>query len=361
MQHVAGAGWEATVVSGMRQAKRPVSALLAGPYGHPYHPMLVTIPIGSWIASLGFDLASHLVSSPGFLAEGSQWLIGIGVLGAVVAGLVGLLDLAAIPVGTAAFRTACMHMFLNMTLTFGYAADFAWRYHAHAYRAPVNPVLVAISAVSVSTLCVSGYLGGKLTYRYGVRVASERTQALGYLQPGEPLPSRQRAELPPPSGAPSRLLSGLVSAATTGSRHVSHTSWAVSFSPQRCSSSRGGPVSAARYLSPHCIRVTMTGYRSRPASVSPYSNLAGCSEYWRRSSMPEPTSARRRAAIVSRGAPVLRTISSNRRLPRNTSRTASSAHFSPTTSSVRATEHSRGCAETATMPRRYQVSPKTGR
>src|SRR5215467_9132813 len=98
------------MASGMRQAKRPLSALLAGPYGHPYHPMLVTIPIGSWFASLGFDVASHLVSKPGFLAQGSQWLIGIGVLGAVIAGLVGLLDFAVIPVGTAAFRTACTHM-----------------------------------------------------------------------------------------------------------------------------------------------------------------------------------------------------------------------------------------------------------
>ena len=194
MRDVAGAGWEATVVSGMRQAKRPVSALLAGPYGHPYHPMLVTIPIGCWFASLGFDLASHVVSKPGFLAEGSQWLIGIGVVGAMVAGLVGLLDLAAIPAGTAAFRTATTHMCLNLLLTFGYAADFAWRYHAHAYGAPVNPVLVAISAVCVSTLCVSGYLGGKLAYRYGVRVASERVQAEGYLQPGAPLTRRRHAD-----------------------------------------------------------------------------------------------------------------------------------------------------------------------
>ena len=193
MLDVAGAGWEATVVSGMRQAKRPVSAL-AGPYGHPYHPMLVTIPIGSWFASLGFDVASQVAGRPGFLAEGSQWLIGIGVLGAVIAGLVGLLDLAAIPAGTAAFRTACTHMCLNMLITFSYAADFAWRYHAHAYRAPVNPALVGISAVCVSTLCVSGYLGGKLTYRYGVRVASERTEAEGYLQPGAPLVTRQHAD-----------------------------------------------------------------------------------------------------------------------------------------------------------------------
>lgn len=28
-------------------AKRPVSALVAGPYGHPFHPILVTVPIGA--------------------------------------------------------------------------------------------------------------------------------------------------------------------------------------------------------------------------------------------------------------------------------------------------------------------------
>ena len=32
-------------------AKRPVTKL-AGPYGHPFHPALVTVPIGAWVASL---------------------------------------------------------------------------------------------------------------------------------------------------------------------------------------------------------------------------------------------------------------------------------------------------------------------
>ena len=32
------------------RAKRPASPV-AGPYGHPFHPILVTIPIGSWVAS----------------------------------------------------------------------------------------------------------------------------------------------------------------------------------------------------------------------------------------------------------------------------------------------------------------------
>jgi len=62
----------------VQQAKRPVSAALAGPYGHPFHPMLVTVPIGAWVAALVFDIASRFVAEPGFLAQGALWLIGRG-------------------------------------------------------------------------------------------------------------------------------------------------------------------------------------------------------------------------------------------------------------------------------------------
>jgi uncharacterized membrane protein len=168
------------MATGMRQAKRPLSALLAGPYGHPYHPMLVTIPIGAWMTSLGFDVASHLASRPAFLVHGSEWLIAIGVAGAIAAGMIGFLDLAVIPVGTPAFRTACTHMYINVTLIVAYSANFAWRYRSSA-RGPVDAGMIALSAASVLALCVSGYLGGKLTYRYGVRVAAETAQAEGYL------------------------------------------------------------------------------------------------------------------------------------------------------------------------------------
>ncbi|MGW6646816.1 DUF2231 domain-containing protein [Streptomyces iakyrus] len=118
------------------QAKCPVSAPLAGPYGHPFHPILVTVPIGAWVTSLVFDIASLTVSSPGFLTQASEWLIAVGVIGALLAALTGFLDLFALPRAT--------------------------------------------SAMSVAVLGLSGYLGGKLAYRYGIRVADENTQAEGY-------------------------------------------------------------------------------------------------------------------------------------------------------------------------------------
>jgi uncharacterized membrane protein len=176
-------------------ARQPATAALAGPSGHPFHPMLVTVPIGAWICSLVFDIASHLDSRPGFLAQASQWLIAIGVLGALAAAVAGFLDLVAIPADSRAFRIACIHMSINLLLTFGYAGNFAWRYKTDVPGAPVGLAMIALSAVSIAALGVSGYLGGKLTFRYGVRVTADLGDA-GYDQripPGNRPPSRHRA------------------------------------------------------------------------------------------------------------------------------------------------------------------------
>lgn len=166
------------MTSQVHQAKRPVSAMLAGPYGHPFHPILVTVPIGAWTSSLVFDIASRIVDDPGFLNRGSLWLIAIGGIGALAAALVGFLDLLAIPTGTTAFRIAIVHMSLNLTVTAAYVVNFLWRQNNTAGSVAFGPLL--LSAVSMATLGVSGYLGGKLAYRYGVRVADERIQAEGF-------------------------------------------------------------------------------------------------------------------------------------------------------------------------------------
>jgi uncharacterized membrane protein len=164
----------------LEQAKQPVSPLLAGPYGHPYHPILVTIPIGTWVASLVFDIASHVVPGGAFLVQGSEWLIALGVLGALAAASIGLLDFFAIPSGTPAFRTGLLHMSLNLMVTVAYVAGFLWRRGEYGHAGSVGVGMIVLSAASLAALAVSGYLGGKLAYRYGVRVAGEATQIEGY-------------------------------------------------------------------------------------------------------------------------------------------------------------------------------------
>jgi uncharacterized membrane protein len=168
------------MVEDLQQAKRPVSALLAGPYGHPLHPVLVTVPIGAWVAASVFDVASHVVDDPGFLARGAWWLLLIGALGALAAALVGFLDLLAIPTGTPAFRTALVHMGLNLAVTVGYLGGFLWRRATGVGPGAVPWGPLALSLCCLAALGVSGFLGGKLAFRYGVRVADEATQAEGY-------------------------------------------------------------------------------------------------------------------------------------------------------------------------------------
>lgn len=166
------------VDASMQDAKRPVSAVLTGPYGHPFHPMLVPVPIGAWVASVVFDVVSLVDDDKSFLAEASHWLIGIGVLGALAAATVGLLDFLALPSGTPVRRVAVIHLSLNLTVTAAYAINFLWRRSSGADDVSIGQMI--LSLVSIATLAVSGYLGGKLAYGYGVRVADEATQAEAY-------------------------------------------------------------------------------------------------------------------------------------------------------------------------------------
>jgi uncharacterized membrane protein len=159
-------------------AKHPKSPV-AGPYGHPFHPVLVTIPIGAWVASVVFDIVA--LTDPGqepAFVTGARWLIGIGIIGAVLAAVFGLMDLLAIPRATKAFRTGLTHMTLNLIAVVLFAADFAVR--ARRDTEDVSVAGFVLSLIALAILGASGWLGGKLAYRYGVRVASEETQAEGF-------------------------------------------------------------------------------------------------------------------------------------------------------------------------------------
>ena len=155
--------------------KHPITAL-AGPYGHPFHPILVTVPIGAWVAAVVFDVVSRAGDDAASFTKGAYWLVGIGIAGALAAALFGFLDLLAIPTGTVAFRTALVHMTLNLVVVAAFGVGFALR-RGHLDDTDGTPVgLVALTVASLAVLGVAGWLGGRLTYRYGVRVVDEAAQ-----------------------------------------------------------------------------------------------------------------------------------------------------------------------------------------
>jgi uncharacterized membrane protein len=160
------------------RGKQPRS-ILAGQYGHPIHPILVTVPIGAWVASVVFDVvALTRTDEEATFAEGAYWLIGIGIVGALLAAIFGLIDLTGIARGTKAFKTAVIHMAINVTVVVLFLIDFIVR-AAGDYEDATTGGFV-LSLVGLALLAVSGYLGGQLAYSYGIRVADEETQAKGF-------------------------------------------------------------------------------------------------------------------------------------------------------------------------------------
>jgi uncharacterized membrane protein len=157
----------------LRRAKRPLTPL-AGPYGHPLHAIMVTVPIGTWIAALIFDIAAAAGAGSGY-RDAAGWLILIGLIGAVVAAILGLLDLSRLRAGTRARRTALTHMTINLVIVALFIVNLIVRVNVEGM---VGPLILDI--VAVAMLLVSGVLGGELAYRYGVRVADEETQRAGY-------------------------------------------------------------------------------------------------------------------------------------------------------------------------------------
>lgn len=162
------------------RGKRPVTTA-AGPYGHPFHPILVTVPIGAWVASIAFDAAATWAGEPEVFVKGAFWLIVGGIVGAAVAALFGLMDLLAIPRGTKAFATGLAHMVLNTTVVALFVVSLVLR-RDHLDDADVPFAAVVLSLAALAVLGASGWLGGKLTYTYGVRVVDESRQAEGFEQ-----------------------------------------------------------------------------------------------------------------------------------------------------------------------------------
>src|SRR6266540_1961731 len=80
--------------------------------GHPIHPMLVMFPLGLFVTAVIFDFAD-LVGGPAVLGEVGYWNIVAGLIGGVLAALVGLVDYLAIPAGTRAKRVGLAHAAIN--------------------------------------------------------------------------------------------------------------------------------------------------------------------------------------------------------------------------------------------------------
>jgi nitrite reductase/ring-hydroxylating ferredoxin subunit/uncharacterized membrane protein len=134
---------------------RQVTDLLSGtPLGHPLHPLLVAIPLGSWTSALLFDVLGE--------EEAAQTLTGLGVLAAIPTAAAGLMDWRYTAGGER--RVGLAHAGLNTLALVAYAASWWLRRRGHRAAG------IGLSGLGGTALTGGGWLGGHLSYALGVGV-----------------------------------------------------------------------------------------------------------------------------------------------------------------------------------------------
>ena len=136
-------------------------------FGHPIHPMLVPFPIVCFSGALVTDIVYSRTANL-MWQYFSIWLISAGLLMGALAALAGFIDyFGDRRVRTA--RPATPHMLLNVAaMVLSLINAFV---HSRDGWTAVVPDGLILSALVVLMLLVSAWLGGSLSYKYGVGVA----------------------------------------------------------------------------------------------------------------------------------------------------------------------------------------------
>ena len=140
--------------------------------GHPIHPMLIPFPIGLWTTSFVADILFYFLRYPTLLTI-SKFMLAAGCLGAVVAAIFGIIDWLTIKNGEVK-KVANWHARLNIIALIVFAISLFLRMGSYSHfvgRKLTIPFL--LSLLGVILICISGWLGGELVFRYGVAVVRE--------------------------------------------------------------------------------------------------------------------------------------------------------------------------------------------
>ena len=137
---------------------------------HPLHPALVHIPTALWPTAFAFDLVSQWRADNVFV-QLSFYAIALGLAVALLAIPTGFADWTDIKREKPAWKLGLYHMILNIFISLLWGISLALRLPTLTTDTSVTVGLVALSGLATLLLLVSGYLGGRMIYAYGISVA----------------------------------------------------------------------------------------------------------------------------------------------------------------------------------------------
>jgi len=125
--------------------------------GHPVHPPLTDVVIGSWTSALALDLIGGDQTE-----KAAERLIGVGILAALPTAATGASDWADVRGGDR--RIGTVHALGNTTALLLHTLSWVARRRGHRTRG------VALSAIGYGVATFSAWLGGHLSFGKGVGV-----------------------------------------------------------------------------------------------------------------------------------------------------------------------------------------------
>lgn len=142
-------------------AGRPVWKALHGNqwFGHPLHPVVVTVPLGAWTTSAWFDVRSAATGDARD-EHAADVALRVGVAGALLAAATGLAQY--VDTRGTVRRQATLHATLNTAALALYGASWAAR------KKGGRPLGRKLSAAALGIVGMSGFIGGDISYRHGV-------------------------------------------------------------------------------------------------------------------------------------------------------------------------------------------------
>jgi uncharacterized membrane protein len=141
---------------------------------HPLHAMLAHLPAGLWPTVFVLDCISYVRGGdlPSVTLTG-WWCILVGLVAASAAVPTGLAEWVDIKPGRPARTLGLIHAGINVGVFGVFVADFVIRCLDGVSEPRVTLVQLVLSAIGTGMLLISGYLGGRLVYEHGVRVARD--------------------------------------------------------------------------------------------------------------------------------------------------------------------------------------------
>ncbi len=138
-------------------------------FGHPIHPMIVPLPITSFLLALVTTIV-FAISGLVVWMEFAYWLAIFGVVTGLAAAAFGLVDYLAIPSSAAAKPVGTLHMVLNLSIVLLFFVSWLMMggFSGPAVSAVGFPLVLQV--IGVVLLTASGWLGAEMVYRHHVGV-----------------------------------------------------------------------------------------------------------------------------------------------------------------------------------------------